>query len=199
MSYEFTNNWFEKTGIKLWQEIVPLVKPQHYLEIGSYEGASAIWMAENIVGLETITCIDTWQGSADIPETKMIGVKERFDKNIAIVKKKLFKPPQFFIHEDFSINVLAEGITGGAAFDFYDMIYIDGSHKAVDVLQDAVMAWPLLKPGGLMFFDDYLWYGDEFYRCPKPAIDAFCNLHSDDACVIRSGAQVVVQKDNHGV
>ena len=39
----------------------------------------------------------------------------------------------------------------------YDLIYVDGSHTARDVLQDAVLGWGLLKRGGLMIFDDYLW------------------------------------------
>ena len=34
---------------------------------------------------------------------------------------------------------------------------MDGSHHARDVLQDAVLAWGLLRPGGYMIFDDYEW------------------------------------------
>lgn len=40
------------------------------------------------------------------------------------------------------------------AFDFY---YVDGSHVAPDVMADAVLGWRLLKPGGIMVFDDYEW------------------------------------------
>ena len=36
----------------------------------------------------------------------------------------------------------------------YDIIYIDGSHEARDVLEDAVLAYRLLKIGGLLIFDD---------------------------------------------
>jgi predicted O-methyltransferase YrrM len=39
----------------------------------------------------------------------------------------------------------------------YDVIYIDGSHRAVDVQADASFSWPLLKPSGVLIFDDYLW------------------------------------------
>ena len=37
----------------------------------------------------------------------------------------------------------------------FDLVYIDASHEAADVLADAVLAWPLLKPGGFLGFDDY--------------------------------------------
>ena len=33
------------------------------------------------------------------------------------------------------------------------VIYIDGSHLAQDVLTDAVMAWKLLKTTGIMILD----------------------------------------------
>ena len=39
---------------------------------------------------------------------------------------------------------------------------MDGSHHARDVLQDAVLAWGLLRPGGYMIFDDYEWVSDTF-------------------------------------
>ena len=32
-------------------------------------------------------------------------------------------------------------------------MYIDGSHAARDVISDAVLAWALLRPGGVLIFD----------------------------------------------
>jgi predicted O-methyltransferase YrrM len=64
---------------------------------------------------------------------------------------------------------------------YFDLIYIDGSHQAPDVLTDAVMSFQLLKVGGVMIFDDYLWTMDkpgfqDVLKMPKPAIDAFLNI-----------------------
>ena len=39
----------------------------------------------------------------------------------------------------------------------YDIVYIDGWHSAFGAMADGVMSWPLLKVGGVMIFDDYLW------------------------------------------
>src|SRR6185312_6234037 len=74
------------------------------------------------------------------------------------------------------IRLLADG--NGGRFDF---VYIDGSHQAPDVLADAVLAFQLLKLGGVLVFDDYLWAMEplgrqDFYNMPKPAIDAFVNV-----------------------
>jgi len=38
--------------------------------------------------------------------------------------------------------------------EHFDFIYIDGAHEAKFVIQDAVLALPLLKPGGYILFDD---------------------------------------------
>ena len=77
----------------------------------------------------------------------------------------------------------------------YDFIYIDGSHVAKDVMTDACMAWPLLKKGGIMVFDDYLWGNprDSLHR-PKPAIDAFTNLFAEELDIVHMGYQLIIQK-----
>ena len=38
-----------------------------------------------------------------------------------------------------------------------DFIYVDGSHQAHDVLCDAILSFKLLRVGGIVCFDDYLW------------------------------------------
>ena len=63
----------------------------------------------------------------------------------------------------------------------FDLIYIDGSHTAADVLIDAVLAFQLLRVGGVMIFDDYLWSMEpalsvDPLNMPKPAIDAFAAI-----------------------
>ena len=78
----------------------------------------------------------------------------------------------------------------------FDFIYIDGSHIAKDVLTDACMAWPLLKPKGLMVFDDYLWTPNarDILHRPKLAIDAFVNIFAEEVEIVHVGYQLVVRK-----
>jgi predicted O-methyltransferase YrrM len=76
--------------------------------------------------------------------------------------------------------------------NYFDLAYIDGSHQAPDVLFDAVAAFRLVRPGGLIIFDDYLWTGApqregaavDLLHCPKPAIDAFTNLYRQKISLI---------------
>ena len=39
----------------------------------------------------------------------------------------------------------------------YDLIYVDGSHYAIDVFNDAINSLHILKKNGHIIFDDFLW------------------------------------------
>ena len=56
----------------------------------------------------------------------------------------------------------------------FDLIYIDASHVAIDVLHDAVLSWRMLVQGGTLVFDDYGWKGylEDCFN-PRIAIKAF--------------------------
>jgi hypothetical protein len=78
----------------------------------------------------------------------------------------------------------------------FDIIYIDGSHMTQDVMIDAVLAYDLLKPGGLMIFDDYaalIWLWPKDIR-PKQAIDAFVAGYRQHLEPVHLGMQLMVKK-----
>ncbi len=78
---------------------------------------------------------------------------------------------------------------------YFDIIYVDGSHRAADVLLDAALSWRLLKQGGLMIFDDYLWRPDKpAAQRPQVAIDLFLAMQASRLRVIHHSYQVVVQR-----
>jgi predicted O-methyltransferase YrrM len=77
----------------------------------------------------------------------------------------------------------------------FDVIYIDGSHYAADVLSDAVLSFPLLKSGGIMIFDDYQWrpYSEE-WKMPRAAINGFCASYENKTEIIHVGYQLILKK-----
>jgi predicted O-methyltransferase YrrM len=82
----------------------------------------------------------------------------------------------------------------------FDFAYVDGSHKVGDVLQDAVLAWTLLKPGGTVIFDDYDLVDDVAEglqaRAPARALDAFVSILGGAATVLRRDWQLALRKDS---
>ena len=78
---------------------------------------------------------------------------------------------------------------------FYDFVYIDGSHLASDVLEDAVLSWALVKIGGMIIFDDYDFiFADNPLQNPKVAIDAFVAAFSGKIKLIHKSHQILLQK-----
>lgn len=178
-----TNNWFEQIARPVWDNLLPQINPRRVLEVGSYEGASTIYLIDHLAktGPLEIHCVDTWEGGVEHTGLDMRSVEARFTHNTQQAIAAAPNQVDLKIHKGYSDVCLARLLAQGGA-DYFDFVYIDGSHQAPDVLCDAVLGFKLLRPGGLIAFDDYLWsenlpYGRDPLRCPKPAIDAFVNLN----------------------
>lgn len=196
--YQFTKDWFNWAP-QVWQQLIPMLSgtagQRQFLEIGSFEGRSSVWIVENMMqDGDHLDCIDTWRGGEEHGEEDMDAVYKRFQANIELAMGKFGRKRFALPWRSDSVTYLGAAIGEGKK-DPYDFIYIDGSHIAKDVLTDACMAWPLLKPKGIMVFDDYMWGNprDILHR-PKPAIDAFCNLFAEEAEIVHVGYQLVVRK-----
>ena len=179
-SYSFTQDWFSN-HIPTWDGIVARIKPRRVMEIGCYEGLSTTYLIGRCAayGPLQIHCVDTWAGAIDLPAELMAGVEDRFDANVALAVEQAGARISLRKIKQRSTVALAGMIAAGQAP--FDLIYVDGSHTAADVLADAVFAFQLLRVGGVMIFDDYLWSMEpalsvDPLNLPKPAIDAFASL-----------------------
>lgn len=184
--YDFSVDWFTH-NIPVWQSALGEFRGKsgvQYLEIGAYEGGSAVWMLENILTAPTahLTAIDVFDGP----------YKEKYLANIA----RTGAAEKVTTITNFSQLALRE-----LPLDTYDIIYIDGSHAKEDVLEDAVLCWRLLKEGGVLIFDDYRWAGcyvegtsDKPTDFPKTAIDAFVQCFGGHLEVIHNSYQILLRK-----
>jgi len=179
---QFSSDWFTNALVNFDYIKTYLIKEEkvinNILEIGSHEGRSSCWMLENMLtDTGTMTCIDPFADRPvtafsydSIPEDRSI--EQLFRANTAEVKK----PGQTLeVMANMSFPSLAQLIVDKRQYDF---IYVDGSHNADDALADAVMCFGLLRPGGVMLFDDYLWEDgvSAYLGRPKQSIDAFVNM-----------------------
>lgn len=153
---QYSTNWFEGQ-IPNWQRwLAPFMgKPDlKALEIGSFEGRSAVWMLENVLTApgSTIDCIDLFE-----PAEKFGDYHARFRANTAPWRERITEYPGRSYEQ-------LKRLSGP-----YDIVYIDGWHSAFGALADGVMTWPMLKVGGVMIFDDYLWIPHKYGKIPKPS------------------------------
>lgn len=54
--YDFTTNWF-KPDLPQWQRLIKefVTKPVNCLEIGCFEGRSAVWILEMYASIQTLS------------------------------------------------------------------------------------------------------------------------------------------------
>ena len=191
--YQYTKDWFAWAP-QVWEQLIRhLPARKNFLEIGSFEGRSAVWITQNMMedGGELI-CVDTWEGGSEHVNGEMDGAESRFKHNIDLIMGN-FVDRKIQPIKSTSVEALGGLIAQKKQFDF---IYIDGSHLAKDVLTDACMAWPLLKSKGFMVFDDYLWkpQGFTLLQRPKVAVDAFVNMFEDELLIAHLGYQLIARK-----
>lgn len=162
------------------------------LEIGCFEGMATCWLLDEVLTDDAakITCIDIFEGVLDLqiknPEKHRV-IENNFDFNIA--KNGA----------GYKVNKIvgySQEVMRSLPLNSYDIVYIDGSHKASDVLEDAVISWRLVKPGGLIIFDDYNFVFEDHPEWNTGlAIDAFMKFYTDQLKVIEIGErQVFLEK-----
>lgn len=161
--------------------------PAAVLEIGSWEGRSAIFFL-NFLPQCRLTCIDTFAGGDEHRDHEALpSIEARFDTNLASFGSRVEKIKQRSIP---ALDLLAQR---GRTFD---VIYVDGSHRRDDVLVDSVLSWGLLRDSGILIWDDYLWGVPDLPvgARPQTAIDAFLALHAGEYELTHKGAQLIVEK-----
>jgi len=179
--YNFSEDWFS-TRIPLWSRVLGHLKGKpdiHYLEVGPYEGRASMWMLDNILTAPSakITVIDIFPDDMKEIFLSNLKISGAYDKATVITGYSQVK-------------------LRSLPLNTYDIIYIDGSHVAKDVLEDAILSWRLLKTNGLLIFDDYLWkiYDKRPIERPKIAIDTFITLFNDEIRINHFSAQQVILK-----
>ncbi|HEY9747946.1 MAG TPA: class I SAM-dependent methyltransferase, partial [Allocoleopsis sp.] len=194
--YQFNSDFFTDS-IPIWQQYLQSLAHRPGLqavEIGSFEGHSACWLLDNILtdSAAHLTCLDTFQP----PYSQL------FDANITKTgaANKVTK-----------LAGKSQEVLRSLPLDTYDLIYIDGSHVASDVLEDAVISWRLIKLGGFIIFDDYdyIFIRSAYYNpqtntfqglaaypswSTKVGVDAFLSAFEDKIQILHKGHQVIVRK-----
>ena len=166
--YTFTNSWFESTAEPYWPSLKQYLNNSfgenlNCLDVGTYEGRSAVWMAENLVGSS---------GSVHLVDPLKGPYKEILLENIEAVPNK----------ERVLLHALDSVIAMPKLFEEYGehfhFVYIDAGKSASDNCLNALIGERLLVKGGLLVIDDYLWSrGDaDLRRCPKLGVDLYSSL-----------------------
>lgn len=157
--------WYGDPGAQreIFKTALNMAKPGLVIEVGSFVGESAIFMAKHLgatvpsVGASAaILCVDTWLFGYD----HHVGAPEKINMH--------FGRPDLFYRfmanvidhgcQDVIVPFATDSLNGARVLKRLgitaDLIYVDASHEEGDVLRDYEAYWPLLKSGGVMLVDD---------------------------------------------
>jgi len=173
----FTKDWVTEYH-DLWSEWLSAFRGVDgiiALELGTFEGRSAIWFSQNILTgtgsfLHTVDCSRNGYLDANIQECA----------------------PNVIFHNEYSQTFLESELAQNMQVDF---IYIDADHSSPAVAIDSQLSFPLLKVGGVLIWDDYGWNTDlpEVAR-PAQAIDYFLEQHRGEYELLYKDYAVAIKK-----
>jgi len=175
-------NWFDFSDIYSYA-VDNFTDDSHFVEIGSWKGRSAAFMAVEIINSKKnikFDCIDTWEGSAEHTDNDTEWATEfKKDKDFlySIKKDKDFLYSAFLKNTQLVSDVInpIRKRSHDAAMSYknrsLDFIFLDGSHEYKDVLLDLQLFYPKLKRGGIIAGHDYVNFESvwtavhEFFNC----------------------------------
>jgi len=177
-----SNDYFSANAFYFYDLLIKLPKNFKYLEIGSYEGNSALYVSTNFPE-SNVTCVDLWEGVEEYEGKDFSIIEKNFDfnlKGLNNINKIKSTSDIFFIKNKI----------------IFDFIYIDGNHKFDYVFRDCENAWRFLNKGGFLVCDDYIWnYYKELLDNPCCAINSFIKKKNQEIKVLSvTNSQIFIKK-----
>tara|TARA_B100001121_G_scaffold279178_1_gene270207 strand:+ start:54 stop:740 length:687 start_codon:yes stop_codon:yes gene_type:complete len=177
-----TNDYFSMHSYNFFKYLNLFEENFNYLEIGTYEGNSAMFVA-NTFPKSKVYCVDNWNKTEEYGDQNFDTVEKNFDYNISSFNNIL----KFKNNSD---DFFKKNKT------FFEVIYIDGYHKDFQVLKDCRNAWKILKKNGLLICDDYIWnFYENIKENPCYSINRFLHEIKNEKKVLEvSKSQIFIKK-----
>lgn len=164
--YTFTKNWFEQNA-GYWDGVRNILKQEFgdnltCVEVGTFEGRSAIYILDNLVG-------DT--GKLFVLDQFASSHADTFERNIALNPRSAQVKT---MKGDFLVTMPALLSAIGETAHF---VYVDAGKTAAENAAALIFAERMLVHRGIMIIDDYIWanQGDPRLR-PSHGINAFAGM-----------------------
>lgn len=129
---------------RLLSIISKLLRPKSILEIGTFTGYATLCMAEGLATGGTITTLD-------------------INEDLAYLPKKYFTESEYASQIKFKLENAVEFLEHTT--ETYDLVFIDADKE--NYVQYFELVKPKLNSGGVLMFDNVLWYGKVLDENPK--------------------------------
>jgi tetratricopeptide (TPR) repeat protein len=187
------------------------------LEVGVFAGTSLIEIMKRIPNSRG-TAVDRWDNYEEVNfnqmKNKAILDNNEIKKSLENLENIKERKIEDIFHRNVansgmqnrintvkgdSHEVLLEMIRKNAKYEF---IYVDGSHKCLDVATDLFLSWQMLEKGGIMAIDDYLYTLEDDFNInqleyPYHAVNRFLDKYKKEMIVLEKGYRVFIKKIIH--
>lgn len=164
----------------LQQELVDIIihqySPTFWLEIGSMLGGSALLVArraQHLGSMTGIVCVDPFVGDVNmwawerslfaLGEWRFLklenGIPTIYNRFLSNISREEFNDAVLPIQATsiVGINLLRRLFTEKRISMLPEVIYLDSAHEEGETLLELQASWSLLRPGGILFGDDWDW------------------------------------------
>lgn len=149
--YQRIQGWFDFQNIYSNAVSTAPTEGAHFVEIGSWKGTSAAYMAVEIANSRKkirFDCVDTWRGTANEHDTDTHVINDTLYSHFA----ENMKPVEMYYTPVRMPSVEAASLYADNSLDF---VFIDAGHTYEDCFSD-IQAWlPKVKAGGTLAGHDY--------------------------------------------
>ena len=183
--YKFLFNLLDEIESQPFYDFLDKSKENNMLEIGSFEGLSSVFFADNFLDAKnsSLTCVDPFLNITNNDHSNFLQNNEEknFDYNISKCKN--------------SDKVIVYKITSDKFFETnkktYNFIYIDGCHMPDYIKRDMENSFNVLEKNGIMWMDDYR--GGDGIQI-KNTMDDFLKKYIGKYDLIHTGYQLAIKK-----
>ncbi len=196
---DYTRNWTDRL-IPAWTEHILPLKTQfpalNILEIGVFEGRTARWLLENVADRpeDRYYGIDPWELTPmdlkKFPRDATGAERIARVESLARANVQVAGGDRATLIKGRSARVLRDGTWSGMPIH---LAYIDGIHKPLAVLDDTMLVWPMVMPGGILVWDDYRMKGCHGQNCDR-AVDLFVEMAGPLVEVLFRNRQLAIRK-----
>jgi hypothetical protein len=195
----FTVDWFSDNIPTLTEYLLDDGRgnvPKRMLEVGTYEGRSALWFLENVLTHRhsRLFCVDNFDNQSVCFRGREVRNTDPFATLSANLKPYAGKVTICRGESGDQLRRMWVSLRLVKEVNRFDLIYIDAGRHSRNVLEDAVLSWSMLRVGGVMIMDDYTFSKDKDATCPRMGIDAFLACYAHELLLLKVGWQVFVKK-----
>lgn len=144
------HGWFRPENQAYLEKFIKDINPKIIIEVGTWVGLSAMFMAEKLAEGSRLYAVDTFEGSPEHNNIQFL--PKLYQHFLSNVKHRGLS------HKIVPVKMTSQSAAASLTIKA-QLIYVDAAHDYESVYADIIAWYKHLEVGGIMCGDDYGWPG----------------------------------------